>query len=843
MAETGQQKCKRWQGELEIARKTKGLKEWLGSSKRIIRRYRDERDAAGSGDGFEEEARFTGSRFNILWSNVQTLQPALYAKPPKPVVERRYLDRDDVGRTASVILERTLTYELDDGLFDASMQRAVLDRLLPGRAILWARYEPRFEAVEDVGSGGGSDDRVDYAGPSSGVADRGRGGGNLDAVGSQPTVASDGLAAAERVASESVPVDYIDYRDFLHSIARTWPEVWWIAKRVYMTASQIRKRGWPADKIPFNFKPAEDEGSDANSPATLDDQRQNKRAIVWEIWNSKDRTVVWIADGYNDDILEERPDPLKLEGFWPIAEPLYATLTNDSLIPRPDFKEYEDQALELDDLTQRISKLTQAIKVAGVYDGSQKDIGRMFQEGFENQLVAIDNMTEFTQKAGGKEGLGVLWLLPIADMAQTLIHLQNAREIVKQSLYEITGISDIVRGQAGGGGSKTATEQRIKGEFASLRLNCLQKNVARFARDTLRIMAEIIAEHFDPQTLRMVSGYDEWAREQWPPESFQAAPPPQMGHNGGSPMDMAEPASRAAGTGAPGGGLPSPAAGLLPPMMMPPPPTPEQQAQAKADEMFSRAVALLKNEKLRGFRIDVETDSMIEPDKQAVQQSRTEFMGAVSQFLPKAMEAVITNPSMGPLMARLMMFMVRGFSAGRDLESAFEQFIADQEKAARNPKPKPPSPDEIKVQAEMQKQQMESQRQQQQMAGEAAKMQAEAQNEAARMQMELQIEQQKAALEMQMMQAKMEFEQQKLQMQERKLLLDAQAAQQKHAMDAAAMETKAAFDMDAASRDREASVADQAMAMEASEHKHELGMEVMEAKAKQAKVPKPNGGK
>lgn len=822
MAETGADIYKRWRSEFELARKARGYREWLETSKNIVRRYRDERGADGGGgtsDGMIARQSI-GAKFNILWSNVQTLQPALFAKPPKPIVERRYLDRDDVGRAASVILERALAYEIDDGNYVDSLKKAVLDRLLPGRGVVRLRYVPRFERLPENPAPQGSDGDVQERVGRSADRNGNRADGDSDIVNGNPVV--------ERIVSESVETDYVDYRDFMNSPARTWAEVWWISFQVYMTRDQLRERfgarlGDKVNSIPLDWSP--EETRDGTPRGVVDANTDvQKRAKVQETWNKRTRKVTWWCEGWGDDILDERDDPLRLEGFWPMAQPLFATLTNDTLIPRPDYSEYEDQALELDDLTQRITKLTAAIKVTGIYDASIPELGRMFEEGFETRLVPCRTMSEFLQKAGRNDGLGAVWLLPVQDMAQTLIHLQDARERVKQSLYEITGISDIVRGQAGQGGAKTATEQRIKGEFASLRLNYMQSDVATFARDTLRVMGEIIAEHYQPETLRLISGYDQWAREQWPPESFHAQPPPSpmMGHNGGPPMNGmngSEPAPPAigAGFGAPGGAPSSPAAGLLPqggaPIMMQP--SPEQQSRAKADEMFERAVALLRNDKLRGFRIDIETDSMIEPDRQAVQQSRVEFMGALSQFMPQAIEAGQINPKLIPLMARLTMFMVRGFQAGRDVESAFEQYISEQDQIARNPPPKQPSPEEIKAQAEVQKQQMEGQRQQAQIQGDAIKMQ-----------MEIQMREQEAALKDREMEMELQFKERELQLKERELMLKLSVAQQNAEIKAQSSMRDAALDEQRAVRD-----------VEASEREHELGMEVMEAKAKQAKRP------
>ena len=244
-------------------------------------------------------------------------------------------------------------------------------------------------------------------------------------------------APEEQVADESVVVDYIDWRDFATSPARTWEEVWWVAKRVYMNREELIARFGPVGKEPtLDWSPVETTSS-ATGQSTEGNSKQ-RRAKIWEIWDKQHRKVFWMAESYKDKLLDEKDDPLGLESFWPVPKPLFATLTNDSLIPIPDYIEYEDQANELDDLTTRITNLVRTIKTCGVYDASVEELKRMFEEGFENELVPCDNMAEFSSKAGAS-GMGHIWLLPIKDMAATLIQLYDARERTKQVLYEVTG--------------------------------------------------------------------------------------------------------------------------------------------------------------------------------------------------------------------------------------------------------------------------------------------------------------------------------------------------------------------------------------------------------------------
>jgi hypothetical protein len=825
----------RWNDELELARKAKGFDQWQTRAKRIVKRYRAER-----GDVSENSDNLEGARFNILWSNVQTLMPALFAKSPKPVVERRYLDRDDVGRTASVILERTLSYELDDGTYLSALKKGVMDRLLPGRGVVWIRYEPKFTPMpgktQEVAngsmagaaqpSGNGSNPDRDSASDRGSNSPAGMVVGGMDGAPTGGVQEATSDAPIEQVADESVVVDYIDWRDFMTSPARTWEEVWWVAKRVYMTREELVARFGPVGKEPtLDWSPVETTSS-AVGQSTEGNTKQ-RRAKVWEIWNKQARKVYWMAESYKDRLLDQKDDPLGLETFWPVPKPLFATLTNDSLIPVPDYVEYEDQANELDDLTTRITNLVKTIKTCGVYDASVGELKRMFEEGFENELVPCDNMAEFSSKAGAN-GMGHIWLLPIKDMAATLIQLYDARERTKQVLYEVTGISDIVRGSASQGGAKTATEQRIKGQFASMRLNDMQGEVARFARDTLRIMGEIIAEHFDPMTLFEISGFEQYAKEQWPPEieSPPMAPgsaPADGGLPPGPTVTTPPTAPPPAGPSLPAAGAPAPAiappaGGGLMPGMMAPPPDPNVVAMQKAADMFQKAVKLLRNDKLRGFRIDIETDSIVEPDQQQMQEARTQLMGAISQFLPQAMEAGAQSPELKPLLARLLMFFLRGFKASRDIESAFEQFIDDMTRDAGKPKPPPPpTPDQIK--AEMMKEQqanenkrMEAQAMidQQKAQQEMQMKQADAQLQQQQMQQQFELEQQKTAADLQAQREKMEFDRQRMEMElafeERKLALQERAAQHAASIKAASAEHSAAMQAKTAEKKAKAPV-------------------------------------
>src|ERR1700691_230770 len=92
----------RWISELELSEK--GQASWIDRGRRIARRYVDDRAEAND---------VRKRRFALLWANIQTLAPAVYARTPTAVVSRRWKDADAVARTASEVIERALNFSLD----------------------------------------------------------------------------------------------------------------------------------------------------------------------------------------------------------------------------------------------------------------------------------------------------------------------------------------------------------------------------------------------------------------------------------------------------------------------------------------------------------------------------------------------------------------------------------------------------------------------------------------------------------------------------------------------------------------------------------------------------------
>lgn len=473
-----------WQQEIADAKQF--MDKFKKSALRINRRYLDKRDAG-------EEAEF---RVNLFWSTIQVVMSMLYAQPPKADVKRLYDDaNDDAGRVGAEMLERILNNEIqqDGSTSSAAIRYAVLDWTTVGMGQVWSRYDVNtqtetYDAVVD---------------PATGM--------ELSPAGE-----------FERIVHEDALTEYVHWDDFLYSPARIWEEVRWVARRVYMTRDQLIERFGEeiGKRVPMQAKASKSTDTKGQEVKVPKDPWQ--RAEVWEIWNKKDKRVHWYAQGM-DQLLDTRNDPLGLNDFFPCPPALLANTTTLELVPRSDYIMAQDQFSQLDEINTRITYLTRAMKVVGVYDRTSEGVQRMLNQGVENQLIPVENWALFSEGGGLKSKVD--WM-PIDQVAGVIEKLVLLREGVKQQIYEVLGISDIMRGNSKA--SETLGAQQIKAQFGSTRVQLKQLFVAQFVQKALAIKAEIIQRHFQPETIAARSNIELSPDAPLAPQAIQLIKTPEQ---------------------------------------------------------------------------------------------------------------------------------------------------------------------------------------------------------------------------------------------------------------------------------------------------------------------------
>lgn len=642
-------------------------------------------------------------KVNIFWSQVETLKPALFSRVPKMDVARREKGSDHLARVASQILEQATDYAAEEcqDLVSVASQ-ALQDYLVVGRGVLWERYEVEKESVlERLPVSQLEDGSFIY--PDGAPLEEG-------AELQQDEAGFFVTAEYEKVVKEKSVTEYVNWKDYLHNTARNEQEVRWQAKRAYLTKEElIEQFGEIGAEVKRDVVP----GELSKDRSREFEQKRYSKAEVWEIWDKNTQEVIWISSGLKGKLLKRQEDFLKLDGFFP-CQVIRSNRKADSLIPRADYQFIKDQLLEIDRLTTRIHAHLEALRTNGCYD---KGLGDEIEQVFEGDLnlVPLSNWPDFASKGGMQ---GVINFLPLETIANVLNQLYQSRESALQKVYEVTGISDIIRGATAP--NETATAQQIKGNFANLRFSDRQRAVQRFLAAQLRVKAEIIAENFDAETIRLMSG----------------------GSFIGSEI---------------------------------------------REDQFSYVIELLRDDPVRRYRIDIETDSTVAIDENAEKQKRAEFLSSIGQFMGQALPMMQQYSTLAPLFLEFVSFAAKGYKAGRELEQKIEEGLSNfaQQQMQQAQQPQQADPSAMEAQQRMQIEQMR-------MQTEAAKQQHEMQLEGAKAQHEMQLEQMKAQLEL----AKIDNERQKLATEQMRLQLDAQMA----GVELQAAEMKAAADIQRAER-------------------------------------------
>lgn len=458
-----------WMNEISDSKKM--VENWQWQGDKIIDKYLDKR-----GRGEKKDRRY-----NLFNSNTNILISALFARIPKPEVVRRFQDPNDhAGRVASNILRRALITESDtEGYFTTTAKDIIKDRLLPGAGVAWIRYVP--EVTEDSQS--------------------------FQITDNQNEELSEEQSASPIITDEHTPAEHVHWKDILWSRARTWNEVTWVARRAYLTKDEFEERFPDAKKIEPN--------SPVSNVSYGSSEDEHKDEIeVWEIWDKSSKQVFFYCEAA-EDILEVKDDPYGLPHFFPTPKPLFANISTSNLVPTPDYTIVQDQYEELNSLHARKTNLIAACKVAGVYNAENRAIADVFDQD-ENKLVPVDQWDAFAEKGGLQ---GAIQFVELGTIAGVIAQLNAAIQEVKGQIQELTGISDIVRGSTSP--YETAAAQGMKAQYASLRLQTQQTEVAEFFSEMFSIKAFLMAKFYSPETLIRKAGQIPQADQMYLPQAIQ----------------------------------------------------------------------------------------------------------------------------------------------------------------------------------------------------------------------------------------------------------------------------------------------------------------------------------
>lgn len=435
------------------------------------------------------------------------------------------------------MVERGLSFAIDTTPLHANADRVVQDFLIAGLGAPWIEYEAKVTQS--------------ILGP---------------------------VVADQRTLLKQVP-----WKRFHWEPGKDWEDVDWVARDHYLTKREIREQ--------FKKDP------DTEAVRTEDDEKSgtDKYAACYritEIWNRPDRKVYVIGWDFSEP-LEVRDDKLTLQGFFPCPQPMMANIKSCELVPMPDHAVFAPSYSYINRLVARIHSITAQIKVAGFYDSQLKELSGLTTAD-DGTYFPVSNLAERLAASSVSDFNKVIATLPLNEKVSVVRELQTLLAGEKARLDEASGIADVVRGATDP--NETATAQQIKGQYAGMRLSRKSGEVSRCLRDCFRIMAEIMCEHFTPETWYLATG-------------IQPAP---------------------------------------------------------------EVLEVLKTDVGRALAIDIETDSTIALEDAEEKKQRIEFLNYVTPFIEKMLPAIQAGSLPGDLGKELLLFAIRSFKHGRQLEDAVE---------------------------------------------------------------------------------------------------------------------------------------------------------------------------
>lgn len=519
----------------------------------VVDRYRGE----------ETGSNASKHSFNILWSNTEILKSATFSRVPPPNVTRLYKDDNQLALNTAVVEEAVLKFYSDQPEFRKVISNGRDDMLLPGRGTAWVSYDAEFNRTELEAE----EFLVD------GVAKRKF---TLEGVDREPDGFDENeVAFIEDIEIQDIKVENVYWKDFLQSNSRTWEKTWWVARR----------RSFDKDELINSF--GKDVTRKLDAVTIEEGPEDEKRDVypVWEIWNKNKRERIWYTDRAND-IIHVEEAPLSLRGFFPCPRPMMSYTTTSTMVPRAEFTVYQTQAYSLDDIECRLESLTNSLKAVGWYSGKNSTAISLVSDAKDGQLVPVD-MAALSGE--GPLNQQIVWW-PIGEIAAVIQQLEARKVILKGEIFELTGISDIMRGDTDPG--ETASAQKIKGSYGSTRLRPRREPVEYFIRDLYTIMAEIVADKFEPFTIARMTGLQ--------------------------PDDS--------------------------------------------------TMAFMRETGMEGFRIDVETDSTVNPNEEIEQRKALQFVETMGALFSQAIPAAENAPQLIPLLGSTLKFVAQQFKVGRKLE-------------------------------------------------------------------------------------------------------------------------------------------------------------------------------
>ena len=518
---------------------------------------------------------------NIFNPTIDIMLSALFSTMPKPDIRRRFAKKqeendkkDALYRSMATVADYAIQYNFDRQRIQEEFESVFLDGFITGRGVgqVVYDYDTTEEKMQD-GSG--------------------------------------------KVISITTPKDqvfkteHVDYQDFVQEKAKKQKDVTWMGRMHLFTKKELVEEfdisEEAVEQVEFSYSLYADDGTGK------DDKGDAKYAQVWEIWDKEKKERLYICESYEDgEPLRVDKDPMELDGFFPFS--VFKTIDNGKdTMPTAEYCIYEDLNKQLQRLNARSMRLTNNnIKYVTVASNADEKLQAKIKNARDGDVIGVPQAPNLAaaQQVGA---IPIMEAMAVKDKLD-----QDSQRIIDQ-IWEITGVSDIMRGSSQVG--ETATAQRAKGVFGTLRIQNRQKGVQLFIRETFRKMSECVCQYATIEELKNITCLQLLSNQ----EKEQL----QFGLSTGQVQPN------------------------------------EQIQQLMIDPTWEEVKAGLTDDRMRGYTIDVESTATVFDNVEEERVQINALTANVVDMLLKTSDLIARSPATADLMEQLTLANLSTFKIGR----------------------------------------------------------------------------------------------------------------------------------------------------------------------------------
>lgn len=252
------------------------------------------------------------------------------------------------------------------------------------------------------------------------------------------------------------------------------------------------------------------DGEDSAAP-------KRQRIKVFEYWDDYEKDVYYLPElgsefiepkkekkpypfGDEEDEREEVNGLYDLEKFFPCPEPLLSNTSTDEFWPIPEYYQIFEILEDIHTIFSRMVALTRAIRARLLYDSSIEGLEQALHEASEGDTFGVTNLAQALSANGGTLD-GVVQYIPVAPLVESLGNAYSALEQRLNTLYKLTGTSDLLQGLITDPTQRTFGERQMTEKYALNQIADPQRRMQEFVRGSYELLCEMALKNFKDASL------------------------------------------------------------------------------------------------------------------------------------------------------------------------------------------------------------------------------------------------------------------------------------------------------------------------------------------------------